>query len=93
MDNTGREYRYQKDWSVGDRMFHVRCDDWEEFKTACQNVATMIPETQNKATANHPATSQTTLDYPRDCKKCGAKMVNNPNTGKWFCQDKCWLKK
>ena len=27
------------------------------------------------------------------CKDCGAKMVNNPKTGKNFCSDKCWLKK
>ena len=27
------------------------------------------------------------------CKKCGAKMVKNPKTGKWFCSEKCWLNK
>jgi ribosomal protein L37AE/L43A len=26
------------------------------------------------------------------CKHCGAEMVNNPKTGKWFCKEKCWLK-
>jgi hypothetical protein len=26
-----------------------------------------------------------------DCKYCGAPMVQNPRTDKWFCQDKCWL--
>ena len=26
------------------------------------------------------------------CKKCGAKMVKNPKTGSWFCENKCWLK-
>lgn len=25
------------------------------------------------------------------CKDCGAEMVNNPKTGKWFCSEKCWL--
>lgn len=25
------------------------------------------------------------------CKDCGAPRVRNPKTGKWFCQDKCWL--
>lgn len=24
---------------------------------------------------------------------CGANMVNNPRTGKNFCENKCWLKK
>ena len=41
--NSGREYRYQKDWSIGTRMFHVRCDDWEEFKQAVKNMDTLIP--------------------------------------------------
>lgn len=41
--NDGREYRYQKDWSIGTRMFHVRCDDWEEFKTAVKNMDSIIP--------------------------------------------------
>jgi ribosomal protein L37AE/L43A len=26
------------------------------------------------------------------CNKCGAEMVKNPKTNKWFCKDKCWLK-
>lgn len=25
------------------------------------------------------------------CPHCGAKMVRNPKTDKWFCEDKCWL--
>lgn len=25
------------------------------------------------------------------CKNCGAEMVKNPRTGKWFCKNKCWL--
>ena len=28
------------------------------------------------------------------CNKCGvAKIVLNPNSGKTFCEDKCWLNK
>lgn len=26
------------------------------------------------------------------CKFCGAEMVLNPKTNKWFCKEKCWLK-
>lgn len=26
------------------------------------------------------------------CKSCGGKMVFNRNTGKFFCENKCWLK-
>lgn len=25
------------------------------------------------------------------CRKCGSKIVKNPKTGKWFCENKCWL--
>lgn len=31
------------------------------------------------------------MDKGQKCKNCGAKMVKNPKTGKWFCEDKCWL--
>ena len=27
-----------------------------------------------------------------NCEKCGAELVQNPKTGKWFCKEKCWLK-
>jgi len=28
------------------------------------------------------------------CNQCGkAEIIENPNTGKTFCKDKCWLKK
>jgi hypothetical protein len=45
--NNGREYRYQADWSIGTRMFHVRCDDWEDFKEACENMETILPATED----------------------------------------------
>lgn len=28
----------------------------------------------------------------RSCLRCGAELVHNPKTGKFFCKDKCWLK-
>lgn len=28
----------------------------------------------------------------KQCQDCGAEMVKNPKTGKWFCSEKCWLK-
>jgi ribosomal protein L37AE/L43A len=28
----------------------------------------------------------------KQCENCGAEMVKNPKTGKWFCSEKCWLK-
>lgn len=27
------------------------------------------------------------------CPFCGAEKIFNPKTGKWFCKEKCWLKK
>ena len=27
------------------------------------------------------------------CPFCGAEKIHNPRTGKWFCKEKCWLKK
>lgn len=44
MDNAGREYRYQKDWSFGETMFHVRCDSFEEFKESVKNMESMLPQ-------------------------------------------------
>lgn len=34
---------YQKDWTVGNQMFHVRCNDFESFKAAVKNIESMIP--------------------------------------------------
>jgi hypothetical protein len=46
-DKTGREYKYQADWSQGNRMWHVRCDDLGEFDAACDEMENRIPS--NKA--------------------------------------------
>jgi hypothetical protein len=43
---NGREYRYQKDWSIGGNMFHVRADDWTDFTDACLNMETLVPKTK-----------------------------------------------
>jgi hypothetical protein len=62
------------------------------------------PDTNNahlpteKATASQPVTPQIPSQsyQPKEdlgfCKKCGAKNVRNPKTGKTFCEKKCWLK-
>jgi hypothetical protein len=44
-DTTGREYKYQRDWSIGTQMNHVRCDDWEDFKEAVANMESILPKT------------------------------------------------
>lgn len=36
--------------------------------------------------------TQPTAQTAKTCKDCGAKMIFNPKTGKWFCENKCWLK-
>lgn len=43
-DTTGREYRYQVDYTLPTgRMYHVRCDDWTEFQEAVKNIEGIIP--------------------------------------------------
>lgn len=71
--NEGREYRYQKDWSIGTTMFHVRCDDWEEFKTAVKNMEGIL--TQTAAFPNdtgHVATPQSKV---QEVPMCGVHNV------------------
>lgn len=91
MDNQGREYRYQADYSAGGQMFHVRCDDWEEFKIACDNVGIAyetIKETVTTTTFNPgiainpvaPTAPYSANPYPTPegesaCKTCGAPTL------------------
>lgn len=73
--NTGREYRYQADWQIGTRMFHVRCDSFEEYKEAIKNMETTLPSTKDfpNDTGNiaHKATEQDI----GTCPKCGSPLV------------------
>jgi len=46
VDNRGREYKYQKSWTIGNEMLVVRADNWEDFKEAKENMETMVPKTK-----------------------------------------------
>jgi len=65
-DNRGREYRYQKDWSIGGQMFHVRCDNWEEFEEAVLKMEHIIPSNDPfpNDTGNHATSPQQAINAP-----------------------------
>jgi len=90
--NDGREYRYQKDWSLDGEMYHVRCDEWDVFIEAKKNMETLIPTNDIKPVVSQPVTpqpiQQTTLG---NCPKCGSKMGVS-KAGNNYCLAKCWLK-
>ena len=73
--NDGREYRYQADWSIGTRMFHVRCDDWTVFQESVKNMETVLPSVKSfpddEGRIAHTATEQDA----GNCPKCGAPLV------------------
>ena len=73
-----------------DEQLVIRADTWEEFKKL-KAKADIITK---KVTAT-PYQQQPVKDVVegQTCRKCQkAKMVLNPKTNKWFCEDKCWLK-
>lgn len=45
-DNRGREYRYQKSITIGNEMFVVRADSWDDFSTEVKNMQTLVPQTK-----------------------------------------------
>jgi hypothetical protein len=99
--NDGREYRYQHDWSIGSQMFHVRADDWEEYKEACENMETTLPQVKAfPDDTGHLATPQAKVDvssrHQPTCPVHGATTVwkegVSKKTGKpyafWGCTEK-----
>lgn len=96
MDNTGREYRYQKDWSIGTTMFHVRCDDWESFKESVANMESIL--TQTKSFPDDSGSMATPPEKAQDVPSCGvhhtamtwkapgvSKNTGKPYPGFWSC--------
>jgi hypothetical protein len=78
-DNSAREYRYQHDWSIGNQMFHVRCDDWEDFKEACENMETILPkEGFPNDTGNIAQKPDATVLQAPDCPVHGTPMKLHP---------------
>ena len=72
-----------------DEQLVIRADDWDEFLELKKKADVII----NKAITATPYQAAPVKDVNEGtkCQKCGAKRVLNPNTGKWFCEKKCWL--
>jgi hypothetical protein len=92
-------YRYQKDWSIGGEMFHVRCDDWNDFILAVENMETIVPKASFPNDKGEVAVkpNPTTPEAPT-CGVHGTTMVwhgpgvskktNKPYNGFWTCPTK-----
>lgn len=96
--NDGREYKYQRDWSVGSQMFHVRCDNWDEFKEAVDNIKTML---QPKSFPDDEGTKATPVEntvpegptcgihnIPMILKPAGVSKAGRQYPAFWSCPDK-----
>ena len=96
-DNSGREYRYQKDWSLGSTMYHVRCDDWEDFKKAVNNIETeyLKRKTISKDEKPLPWEDKNADLEDLKCTVCSSPLLpevkTNPNktTGKVWWVRRC----
>lgn len=102
MANEGREYKYQADYSLNGKMFHVRCDDWIEFQDAVKNIEdTYIVDsgmgTVATTTYTPPTTPYSKAPYPtaegeQPCKTCGAptlpeKRIVGRDGRAWWVRD------
>lgn len=91
----GREYRYQVDYTIRNRMYHVRCDDWLDFKEAVKNLeddyittdeSQVIPPIKPTLSAN-PATPAI------GCEICGQallpekRIVSKKDGRAWWIRD------
>lgn len=99
MDKQGREYQYQADWSIGNRMFHVRCDDWDSFKNSVDLMETLIPS--NKPFPDDTGKSAVTKEQAVNAPECGihktpmkwhvggvSKTSGRPYPGFWSCPER-----
>lgn len=97
--NEGREYRYQADWTVGNRMFHVRCDDINDFHQAITNMEAIIPS--NKPFPDDEGHKATSPEQAVDAPECAihhvpmtwrpagvSKTTGRPYPGFWSCPEK-----
>lgn len=77
MENQGREYKYQADYNKDGVMLHVRCDDFEEYKEACENIG--IPWSVEKPVKSHPDAPQ---DNPEPWEDDVDKSLSEKYQGK-----------
>lgn len=98
MDNQGREYKYQADYSLNGKMFHVRCDDWADFQEATKNIEDTYLVGANLGTvtttpvAPYAAAPYPTPDAESACKTCGAptlpeKKIVGKDGRSWWVRD------
>lgn len=95
MDNTnsmtGREYGYQADITVGNRMFHVRADTQTRFEEIVDYFEENYGVTfHSSAQATLPVTSTPVTGGV--CKTCGAatlpeKRITGKDGRSWWVQD------
>ena len=88
---------YQMTYLKGPINVTVRLD---EKKDVVKDVAELVKEARDNEDLNPKQVTSTPYQAEpvkdvmegQTCRKCQkAKMVLNPNTKKWFCEDKCWL--
>jgi hypothetical protein len=95
MDNNGREYRYQADWSLGSQMYHVRADDWTEFQDAVKNIRDTYLTEEIPVKQVAPPFSANPYPTPEGesaCKTCGAatlpeKKIVGKDGRSWWVRD------
>ena len=95
-DNRGREYRYQKDWTSGTLMFHVRCDDFDEFKVSVENMEKLIPKPGFPDDTGPIATPKQAFQapvcevhgIPMTLKPAGVSRAGKPYPAFWSCSQK-----
>jgi hypothetical protein len=99
MANEGREYKYQADFTLGGQMYHVRCDDWDEFQTAVTNIKDtyILDADLGTVTTKTYNTPYSKAPYPTPasesaCKTCGAetlpeKKIQGKDGRSWWVRD------
>ena len=91
--------KYQADWTVGTRMFHVRCDDINDFQTAITNMEAIIPS--NKPFPDDEGNRATSPENAEGAPECGihhipmtwrpagvSKTTGKHYPGFWSCPEK-----
>lgn len=68
-DTSGREYRYQADFTLQGAMYHVRCDTWREFAASVKNMKTFITPIGQQENYQAPAENS-----DAKCAVCGAPV-------------------
>lgn len=79
--------------SKRDYQIVIRTDNFDELMSAMKKVKPLVEGVEKKAKDSGGDVYENKMNGGQKCKRCGANMVKNPKTGKWFCEEKCWLNK